>query len=371
MCRIIIYGFLILLNVLQILSQREIGKSCANENDSDGRCTLVTNCEPAMREIDSHRTHRFTRCGFKGADEIVCCPIETTINKNGHFEGNRFANKDDTKRKSIRIADKECANIIKITLLPLTTHIIGGEEAANGEFPHMAALGYDKGNGYEFLCGGSLVSKHYIITAAHCIETLDDVKPTIARLGVLNITSTTFNTETDVKIADWLFPSNYTRKYKYHDIAILRLKTPVTFTQDVSPICLYTKNTEPTTPLTVTGWGRISKINNKVSDVLLKANVSMMPHSKCSETYVKSRRLPQGIVQDQQLCVGDSQQQHDTCTGDSGGPLQGMTDHDGFYRLVGVTSFGRGCASKDPAIYTRIYHYLDWIVSVVWPQSTE
>lgn len=54
--------------------------------------------------------------------------------------------------------------------------------------------------------------------------------------------------------------------------------------------------------------------------------------------------------------------------GDSGGPLQSVTA-DGLNRLVGVTSFGRGCGSPVPGVYTRVSRYLDWIESVVWPNA--
>lgn len=52
-----------------------------------------------------------------------------------------------------------------------TTLIIGGNKAQTAEFPHMAAIGFEAGNGaVEWLCGGSLISEKYVLSAAHCIR---------------------------------------------------------------------------------------------------------------------------------------------------------------------------------------------------------
>lgn len=53
--------------------------------------------------------------------------------------------------------------------------------------------------------------------------------------------------------------------------------------------------------------------------------------------------------------------------GDSGGPMQYPNDYDGQYRLVGVTSFGRGCGTAMPGVYTRVAYYINWIENIVWP----
>lgn len=38
------------------------------------------------------------------------------------------------------------------------------------------------------------------------------------------------------------------------------------------------------------------------------------------------------------------------------------------YTVVGVTSFGKKCGNiGTPGVYTRVYAFLDWIESIVWP----
>lgn len=69
------------------------------------------------------------------------------------------------------------------------------------------------------------------------------------------------------------------------------------------------------------------------------------------------------------MCAGDPQHVKDTCQGDSGGPIQvtRWIDNLLMYRVIGITSFGKRCASATPGVYTRVSEYLDWIESVVWP----
>ncbi|KOB66122.1 Hemolymph proteinase 6 [Operophtera brumata] len=109
-------------------------------------------------------------------------------------------------------------------------------------------------------------------------------------------------------------------------------------------------------------------IGNAKSTILLKASVSAVKSDKCGESYSNWRKLPQGIV-DNQLCAGDPKGLKDTCQGDSGGPLQvSLSNVTTVYKVVGITSFGRGCGSYVPGVYTRVAKYVDWIESVVWPQ---
>jgi secreted trypsin-like serine protease len=50
----------------------------------------------------------------------------------------------------------------------------------------------------------------------------------------------------------------------------------------------------------------------------------------------------------------------DTCQGDSGGPLMMFSNNQ--WILIGITSYGTGCALADyPGIYTRVSYYIDWI----------
>nr|BAM18077.1 serine protease [Papilio xuthus] len=192
----------------------------------------------------------------------------------------------------------------------------------------------------------------------------------MVRVGILNITGSKWNDDTDYEVDIVHVHPEYKRSRKYHDLALLRLVTPIRTSRNAFPACLYTSETEPTISLYITGWGKTDVTKAGTSKVLLKAMLQIVPRESCNAMYTTSRKLPNGIL-DGQICAGDPNGVMDTCQGDSGGPLQGFTSKDGHLRIVGVTSFGSGCGSVVPGVYTRIYKYLDWIESLVWPSDLQ
>lgn len=74
-------------------------------------------------------------------------------------------------------------------------------------------------------------------------------------------------------------------------------------------------------------------------------------------------------IDESQYCAHDPEGRKDSCQGDSGGPLQTTQTFSNPVKLVGVVSFGIGCNSGLPGIYTRVAHYVEWIGSYVWPQG--
>lgn len=157
----------------------------------------------------------------------------------------------------------------------------------------------------------------------------------------------------------------------YHDVAIIKLKTPVKITDKVRPACLSTKsNTQTLTSspnearLIVTGWGVTDRYNQKPSSILLKTPpMSFVEHETCWPKYKGLKRTGQGFDRSV-VCLKHNESTADACLGDSGGPV--LVNSDGQETVVAVTSFGQSCGSKVPAIYMDVYYYIDWIESIVW-----
>lgn len=99
-----------------------------------------------------------------------------------------------------------------------------------------------------------------------------------------------------------------------------------------------------------------------------------MPLAQCNRTVLEYNQTPnyeafRDGVTESQYCAHDPNKMKDSCQGDSGGPLQIYPPGSFSAKVVGVVSFGIGCGSEWPGVYTRVAYYLDWIESHVWPNG--
>lgn len=100
-----------------------------------------------------------------------------------------------------------------------------------------------------------------------------------------------------------------------------------------------------------------------------------MPLGECNKifaTFNKQANLKafRDGLSESQYCTHDPNGSGDTCEGDSGGPIQLVQQYSSVAKIVAVVSFGSACGSTLPSINTRVAYYLDWIESLVWPNST-
>lgn len=99
----------------------------------------------------------------------------------------------------------------------------------------------------------------------------------------------------------------------------------------------------------VTGYGAISE-GGQASPILKHLTVPILADSFCGRTDSYGARYHAAVM----LCAGYQKGGQDSCQGDSGGPLHAPIDGGGF-RLIGVVSWGDGCARPNkPGVYTRI-----------------
>jgi secreted trypsin-like serine protease len=181
----------------------------------------------------------------------------------------------------------------------------------------------------------------------------------------------------------------YKCSQKYFDIALLRLDSPVVFSNKLYPVCLWTNPNEEQlieekTKIFASGFVNIGSklkvmfyqpsavitivtLGQRISPVLLKTALEIVEVDSCNQSYKEARpiRTLRKYIQPCQICAVDSDGRNDMCQANSGGPLQMIVNEQ--YRVVGVTSFGMFCGSGLPSVYTRVSFYLDWIESIVWP----
>ncbi|XP_044258345.1 serine protease snake-like [Tribolium madens] len=317
-----------------------------------GQCIDINNCDFAKELLRQGK--RPQNCGVSGNSIIVCCPTSQKIIQR--------LKKTKSEEKCEEYNDKR----------NLSPGIVGGVEAKPKEFPHMTAIGFGSAKNIEWLCGGSLISEKFVLTAAHCITSQNGV-PKWVRVGDLNLKNTTDDAKPqEIKIEESFKHPNYNSRFHYHDIALLKLKSPVKFGLYSKPACLHTKTRVFSEQLQAIGWGKTDFFGDTSSD-LLKVFLKEVKFGKCARIYSpnSSRKLPRGLVDEIQICAGGIGK--DTCQGDSGGPLHFLKKGSGFltdhFVIVGITSFGKACGMENSAgVYTRVSTYRSWIESIVWPE---
>ncbi|XP_011879472.1 PREDICTED: trypsin 3A1-like isoform X2 [Vollenhovia emeryi] len=243
--------------------------------------------------------------------------------------------------------------------------VVGGTEALVSEFPHMVALGRPSSK-FIVMCGGTLISHTWVLSAAHCTFGPEDGFPTHAKIGFHNVTD---KNAIITAIKNTIRHPQYDPPKMYADIALVQLTDKVTFAyKSIRPACLYQVYDPVPEKAWVSGWGRTEYVGN-ISDVLLTAELNIVDNLECTRKYNSSLEIPEGI-KPSMICAGDPSGKKDSCQGDSGGPLQIIHPDKCFFQVVGIVSFGQPCGlTTIPAVYTKVSHYITWIESIVWPRG--
>ncbi|XP_014215660.1 serine protease easter-like isoform X2 [Copidosoma floridanum] len=349
---------------------------CIAPSGVRGNCININNCPGILsllktRPVSPDAMGRVlkSQCGFEGKTPKVCCERNITPTERPVQPVDDTQPPDVTKHPNLRLLGyKNCG--------PFNSDkIIGGNVTRINEIPWMALLSYDTGKGRpEFRCGGSILNKRYILTAAHCVAQLP---PGLRLIGV-RVGEHDFAKERDCEAVgtseevcaeryqDFQIESvtsheKYSTVNYHNDIAIIRVNRDIDFRPDnVKPVCMPIGSSAKISSkkLMVTGWGVTEQ--RIASTVLLKIYLPIYSQDECAKTYQR-----QAAIWHKQICIG-GEQGKDSCSGDSGGPLVAPSVYNGTPRYVqyGVVSFGiKLCGTQGfPGVYTRLNFYLDWLL---------
>ncbi|XP_017880350.1 venom serine protease Bi-VSP-like [Ceratina calcarata] len=331
-------------------------EQCVTPNQETSVCVSIRNCQPLLTILQNEGLAaadylRQFLCNYNYQDNeaMVCCP--------GYSDrGGRNAGQNDYG--PLLPPDCGFSNITH-------TKVVGGVPAVLGAWPWITALGYQSRKDPSqtlWLCGGSLISRRHILTAAHCIR--DNLF--VVRIGDLNLYRDDDGARpVQVEIETKIVHPGYNPKQFVNDIAVLRLAQDVPFSDYVYPICLpvsdalRTKDFVRTYPF-IAGWGSLG-FRAAPSDVLREVQVPVVTNAACKQAY---SAIKAAIIDNRVLCAGYQRGGKDACQGDSGGPLM-LPQKFTFYQ-IGVVSYGHNCAEAGyPGIYTRVTDFLDFILSAM------
>lgn len=259
--------------------------------------------------------------------------------------------------------------------------IVGGNSTYEGEFPWAVSI-QRHGNHH---CGGVIVGRRWILTAAHCVRS-QLVGNLIVRTGGHTLSRSAASSqnninsylERDYSVEQIVMHDDFSRydnmtgglpggqmkssaaNANNADIALLRLRSDILWNEFVWPVCFPSRESGNFSghDAIVIGWGKLSEKSEDFSSELQKVKLTIIDNKVCQNWFRQAGREMQ--IDDRIICAGFKNGGKDACHGDSGGPL--LSRINGQYAVVGVVSTGIGCARPLlPGLYSRVSSYINWV----------
>ncbi|NWS87927.1 ACRO protein, partial [Toxostoma redivivum] len=225
-------------------------------------------------------------------------------------------------------------------------------------WPGIVSIQATLHNGTWHMCSGALIHPQWVLTVARCCVGAKDTSSWKVLIGATDLAQPGPDSK-HLHVIKILVHQDYKADRKCNDIALLQLEQPVECSDYIQLGCV------PDSALAVpelktcymAGWRATPGSARSSGTVLQEAKVRLMDVQLCN-----SSRWYGGAVHPQDLCAGYPRGGIDTCQGDIGGPLVCKDMIGDYFWLVGLASWGKGCAGdKRPGVFTSTQHFHTWI----------
>merc|ERR1711990_1231039 len=268
-----------------------------------------------------------------------------------------------------RAEEERAINTCNCAPVSSSDRIVGGKEVnPKYKLPYQVLVSPCTSKGC-LMCGGTILNKRYVVTAAHCLYAGKDL---MTLKGGSKFRVMLGEHDHCKATSSFVLASAVHKHPKFdinsasvdNDIAILKLSKDLTFSDKIKPVCLPNSATKDYSgkASTVSGWGGtkaytpMKPVDQPRQCALKEAIVNILKPSstKCSNFLGDSSSTTR-------LCAWGKGT--DACQGDSGGPL--TIAENGKYVLLGVVSYGSGCATENPGVYARVQGFLPWMKKII------
>ncbi|CAI9561007.1 unnamed protein product [Staurois parvus] len=243
----------------------------------------------------------------------------------------------------------------------INTRIVNGEPAAPHTWPWQVSMQSRNETIFFHTCGGTLIHKNWVLTAAHCFNELYRWQMCLGKhnLTLVEPTEQCYKILGIYRHEGFVYPEIPALEY---DIALVRLDGEVAANDYIDFACLPPKDQVlgANYRCHATGWGGNS-LAPRAAEALNQVVLPVIAYEIC-----KTPEFWWFQIKDSMICAGYvlPDELKSVCQGDSGGPLVcPSTTNSAIWEVHGITSFGPiGCImDKKPSVFTRASAHLDWI----------
>lgn len=249
--------------------------------------------------------------------------------------------------------------LVALVLPAAASAVVGGKAVQTGSYPFVVSVGDAAGP----KCGGTLIAPNVVLTAAHCIV------GAVSRPDELRILSGSPTISSDLageeaaghvaRVTAFYVHPKFNRQAMRYDAALLILEQPLS---GVRTLALASVSPLAGSTVSAAGWGATQEDGAYADAHLRSVSLKVGTTTSCARGNSAFDYFAPSM-----LCA--SSPGRDTCSGDSGGPL--VATSGGQLELVGITSFGLGCArTGHPGVYTRASAIRGWATAQIASAAT-